>query len=209
MRSRFAGNTFRVFNSRPLPEGKIRTGPTSRRMRGNWFLNIVIEMPDVQARPVRSGVGIDLGLKDFATLSTGEKLPNDRFGRRAAEKLAKAQRARKHKRHIAKLHAKVANARADFQHKLALDLVRRFDYIAVGNVSAAKLARTRMAKSVYDASHVVLPKQAPLQSDRARGHVRGSRRKRFDPVLFGVRIERQHGAAERYRGTENKRVGLQ
>ncbi|WP_321874953.1 RNA-guided endonuclease InsQ/TnpB family protein, partial [Burkholderia cenocepacia] len=115
-------------------------------------LNIVIEMPDVPARPIRSGVGIDLGLKDFATLSTGEKLPNDRFGRRAAEKLAKAQRARKHKRHIAKLHAKVANARADFQHKLALDLVRRFDYIAVGNVSAAKLARTRMAKSVYDAS---------------------------------------------------------
>ncbi|HEM7901889.1 TPA: transposase [Burkholderia cenocepacia] len=36
--------------------------------------------------------------------------------------------------------------------KLALDLVRRFDYIAVGNVSAVKLARTRMAKSVYDAS---------------------------------------------------------
>ncbi|WP_157638482.1 RNA-guided endonuclease InsQ/TnpB family protein, partial [Burkholderia ubonensis] len=120
--------------------------------RGNWFLNIVIEMPDVPARPVRSGVGIDLGLKDFATLSTGEKVPHDRFGRRAADKLAKAQRARKHKRHIAKLHAKVANARADFQHKLALDLVRRFDYIAVGNVSAAKLARTRMAKSVYDAA---------------------------------------------------------
>ncbi|KWO43135.1 transposase [Burkholderia sp. MSMB1459WGS] len=36
--------------------------------------------------------------------------------------------------------------------KLALDLVRRFDYIAVGNVSAKKLAKTRMAKSVYDAS---------------------------------------------------------
>ncbi|MGN7982401.1 RNA-guided endonuclease InsQ/TnpB family protein [Burkholderia sp. 22313] len=137
---RFAGNTFRVFNSRPLPEGKIKDGTNfAQDARGNWFLNIVIEMSDVRARQIRSGVGIDLGLKDFATLSTGEKL-------------AKAQRARKHKRHIAKLHAKVANARADFQHKLALDLVRRFDYISVGNVSAAKLARTRMAKSVYDAS---------------------------------------------------------
>lgn len=105
------------------------------------------------ARPIQTGVGIDLGLKDFATLSTGEKLPNDRFGRHAGERLANAQRARKHKqRHIAKLHAKVANARADFQHKLALDLVRRFDYIAVGNVSAVKLAKTKMAKSVYDAS---------------------------------------------------------
>ncbi|KWH95135.1 RNA-guided endonuclease InsQ/TnpB family protein, partial [Burkholderia stagnalis] len=149
-----AGHTFRVFNSsRSLPDGKIKDGTNfAQDARGNWFLNIVIEMPDVPARPIRSGVGIDLGLKDFATLSTGEKLPNDQFGRRAADKLAKAQRARKHKRHIAKLHAKVANARADFQHKLALDLVRRFDYIAVGNVSASKLAETRMAKSVYDAS---------------------------------------------------------
>ncbi|MGZ2748259.1 RNA-guided endonuclease InsQ/TnpB family protein [Burkholderia stagnalis] len=150
---RFAGHTFRVFSSRPLPDGKIKDGTNfAQDARGNGFLNIVIEKPEVPARPIRSGVGIDLGLKDFATLSTGEKLPNDRFGRRAADKLAKAQRAREHKRHIAKLHAKVANARADFQHKLALDLVRRFDYIAVGNVSAAKLARTRMAKSIYDAA---------------------------------------------------------
>jgi putative transposase len=150
---RFAGNTFRVFISRPLPEGKIKDGTNfAQDARGKWFLNIVIETPDVQPRPIRSGVGIDLGLKDFATLSAGEKLPDDRFGRCAAEKLAKAQRARKHKRHIAKLHAKVANARADFQHKLALDPVRRFDYIAISNVSTAKLARTRTAKSVYDAS---------------------------------------------------------
>ena len=70
---RFAGSTFRVFNSRPLPEGKIKDGTNfAQDARGNWFLNIVIEMPDVQARPIRSGVGIDLGLKDFATLSTGE-----------------------------------------------------------------------------------------------------------------------------------------
>ena len=115
---RFAGNTFRVFSSRPLPEGRIKDGTNfAQDARGNWFLNIVIEVADVPARPIRSGVGIDLGLKDFATLSTGERLPNDRFGRRAAEKLAKAQRARKHRRHIAKLHARIANARADFQHK--------------------------------------------------------------------------------------------
>jgi IS605 OrfB family transposase len=109
-------------------------------------------VPDVPTRPIQTGVGIDLGLKDFAALSTGEKTPNDRFGHATAEKLAKAQRARKHKRHIAKLHAKVANARADFQHRLALALVRRFDYIVVGNVSAVKLAKTKMAKSVCDAS---------------------------------------------------------
>ncbi|TDA47815.1 RNA-guided endonuclease InsQ/TnpB family protein [Burkholderia pyrrocinia] len=150
---RFTGNTFRAFRSRTLPKGKIKDGTNfARDARGNWLLNIVIEMPDVQARRIRSGVGIDLGLNDFATLSRGENLPNDRLGRRAADCLVKAQRACKHKRHIAKLHAKSANSQADFQHKLALDLMRRFGYIAVSNVSAARLARTRMAKSVYDAS---------------------------------------------------------
>jgi len=112
---RFAGNTFRVFNSRALPEGKIKDGSNfAQDARGNWFLNIAIEVADTPVRAIESGIGIDLGLKDFAVLSNGEKLPNDRFGRRAEERLAKAQRAHKHKRHIAKLHAKVANARADF-----------------------------------------------------------------------------------------------
>jgi len=201
---RFAGNTFRVFSSRPLPEGRIKDGTNfAQDARGNWFLNIVIEVADVPARPIRSGVGIDLGLKDFATLSTGEKLPNDRFGRRAADRLAQAQRARKHKRHIAKLHARVANARSDFQHKLALDLVRRFDYIAVGNVSAAKLARTRMAKSVYDASWSSFRDKL-----RYKAIADGAA---FEEVneSGSTQLERQHDAAERYRGTANKGVDLQ
>ncbi|WP_175756356.1 RNA-guided endonuclease InsQ/TnpB family protein [Burkholderia ambifaria] len=42
---RFAGNTFRVFHSRPLPEGKIKDGTNfAQDARGNWFLNIVIEI---------------------------------------------------------------------------------------------------------------------------------------------------------------------
>src|SRR5476649_44600 len=62
---RFAGNTFRVFNSRALPEGKIKDGTNfSQDARGNWFLNIVIE--------------VVLGLKDFASLSTGEKIEAQR-----------------------------------------------------------------------------------------------------------------------------------
>ena len=149
---RFAGNTFRVFDSRPLPDGKIKDGTCfSQDRRGNWFLNIVIEVPDVQARQPLRGVGIDLGLKDLATLSTGEKIRHPRCFRQLEERLAKAQRAGK-KRLAAKIHAKIANTRQDFLHKASTDIVRRFDYIAVGNVSSGKLAKTKMAKSVYDAS---------------------------------------------------------
>ena len=150
---RFAGNTFRVFNSRALPEGKIKDGSNfSRDSRGNWFLNIVIDVDAVApgARQPIKGVGIDLGLKDFATLSTGEKIEARRIYRGAEQALACAQRANKKKRAKA-IHAQIANRRNDFHHQLSTRIVREFDYIAVGNVNAAGLAKTGMAKSVLDA----------------------------------------------------------
>ncbi len=148
----FAGNTFRVFNSRALPEGKIKDGTNfSQDSKGNWFLNIVIDVAVVapDARQPVNGVGIDLGLKDFATLSTGEKVDAQRIYRDAEEPLAVAQRANKKKR-VTAIHAKIANQRKDFHHKLSNRIVREFDYIAVGNVNAAGLAKTNMAKSVLD-----------------------------------------------------------
>lgn len=150
---RFAGNTFRVFDSRPLPEGKIKDGTNfSKDSRGNWFLNIVIDVAvaPADARSPGRGVGIDLGLKDFATLSTGEKIEAQRIYRGTEQALAVAQRAGK-KRRVSAIHAKISNRRNDFQHKLSDRIVREFDYIAVGNVNAAGLAKTSMAKSVLDA----------------------------------------------------------
>lgn len=150
---RFAGSTFRVFNSRDLPAGKIKDGTNfSRDSRGNWFLNIVIEVDAVAAgvrQPIK-GVGIDLGLKDFATLSTGEKIEAQRIYRGAEQALAVAQRAHKNKR-VTAIHAQIANRRNNFHHQLSTRIVREFDYIAVGNVCAAGLAKTTMAKSVLDA----------------------------------------------------------
>ena len=149
----FHGREFRVFNSRGLPAGaKIKDGTNfSRDSRGSWFLNVCIEVADVAQRPLSSGVGIDLGLKSFAALSTGETIDNPRHFRALEEKLGKAQRARK-KRQVANIHARIVNARRDFLHKLSTRLVHEFDYIAVGNVSASSLAKTSMAKSVADAS---------------------------------------------------------
>lgn len=148
---RFMGNTFRVFSSRPLPDGKIKDGTNfSRDRRGNWFLNICIEVTDTERREIQMGVGIDLGLKEFAALSTGEKIENPCHLRQLSDSLGKAQRAKK-KRQATNIHARIANSRADFLHKLSHRIAKEFDYIAVGNVNAAGLAKTNMAKSVLDA----------------------------------------------------------
>ena len=150
---RFAGNTFRVFKSRSLPDGKIKDGTNfAQDSRGNWFLNIVIDVAvdTVNARKLERGVGIDLGLKDFANLSTGEKIEAQRIYRNAEQALAVAQIAHK-KRRVKTIHAKVKNKRNDFHHKLSNRIVREFDYIAVGSVNASTIAKTNMAKSVMDA----------------------------------------------------------
>jgi putative transposase len=163
---RFAGNTFRVFYSRPLPEGKICDGTNfSRDRRGNWFLNIVLEVAEPPARTIVRDVGIDLGLHDLAKLSDGEPVAAPNFYRDAEPALATAQRARK-KRRIKSIHAKVANRRHDFLHKLSTRLVRRFDHIVAGNVNAAALARTSMAKSVLDAGWSTLRIQLAYKAVR-------------------------------------------
>lgn len=163
---RFAGNTFRVFLSRPLPEGKILDGSNfSRDRRGNWFLNIVLEVAEPAARAAMRGVGIDLGLNELATLSTGEKIAAPRIYRMAEETLASAQRARKRRR-VAAIHARIAHRRQDFLHKLSTRLVHEFDHIVVGNVNAAGLAKTSMAKSVLDAGWSQLRKQLAYKAVR-------------------------------------------
>lgn len=148
----FHGREFKVFKSRDLPaRAKIKDGTNfSRDARGKWFLNICIEVPESDGHVPTHGVGIDLGLKDFAALSTGEVIGNPRHFRQLETALAKAQRARK-KRQAANVHARIANARRDFLHKLSTRIVGEFDYIAVGNVTAAALKKTTMAKSVSDA----------------------------------------------------------
>lgn len=149
---KIGSNEFRTFYSRPIPSGaKVCDGSNfAQDARGNWFLNIVLDLPEAPARETRRAVGIDLGLKDLATLSTGEKIAAPRHYAQREAGLAAAQRAGK-KRQARNIHASIQNARRDGLHKLSTRIVREFDFIAVGGVDAAKLAKTSMAKSVKDA----------------------------------------------------------
>ena len=84
-------------------------------------------------------------------LSTGESIDSPRHFRALEAVLGRAQRARK-RRQVTNIHARIANARNDFLHKLSTRLVQDYDFVAVRTVSAAKPAKTTMAKNVNDAS---------------------------------------------------------
>jgi IS605 OrfB family transposase len=128
---------------------KLADGSFNADSRGRWYINVPINVQDADTR-YENVVGIDLGLKTLATLSDGKEVKMISFYRNNEEVLAKAQRSRKTKRARA-IHAKLANRRKDFLHKASSALVKEYGTIIVGDVSPSKLAKTSMAKSVYDA----------------------------------------------------------
>lgn len=159
--------SYSVWLSRPIPEGaKICDGSSfSQDSRGRWHLNLVLDIAEVTTRDTNRSVGIDLGLKDLAVLSTGERIAAPRIYRSTQDRLATAQRARK-KRQVKAIHAKIQNQRKDFLHKITTDIVNRFDHIVVGNVNASALAQTTMAKSVLDAGWSTLRNNLRYKSIR-------------------------------------------
>lgn len=104
--------------------------------------------------PATGSVGVDLGLKTCATASDGRKIEG-RFFRALEVKLGVAQRAGKRRR-AKSIHAKIANRRKDLLHKFSRDLVKANAAIFVGDVSSAKLVKTKMAKSTLDAGWSML-----------------------------------------------------
>jgi len=136
---------------------KFRAGSFSEDSRGRWYFNVCVE---VETRPTTAttAIGIDLGLKDYATPSEGEPLAAGKFYRDLQSALGKAQRANKKARARA-IHAKIKNRRKDALHKYSTALVNSHAAIFVGDVSSSKLAKTKMAKSVLDAGWTMLKTQ--------------------------------------------------
>jgi transposase len=144
----FLGREYRLWLSRPIP-ADIRSGSFSEDAEGHWYLNLACEV--AEDRPTGTGeAGIDLDLKDFAALSTGETIRNPRHIRKAAAKLARAQRAG-HKAMARRMHRKVAAQRRHFLHVTSTRIARENALVCAGDVNSAALARTKMAKSVLDA----------------------------------------------------------
>lgn len=144
----FLGKRYRLWLSRDVPPD-IRSGSFSQDTEGRWFLNLICKVACTQS--CGSGeVGIDLGIKDLATLSTGEVVENPRHLRRSSEKLAKAQRANRKSRARA-VYRKIVNQRRHYLHTVSTRLIKENALIVVGDVSSSKMAKTRMAKSVLDA----------------------------------------------------------
>ena len=154
---KYGNHFFSVWDSYGLSKYTFKTGCFCEDARGRWYVCLVADSSTMLTKRASSvvtersrSVGIDLGLKDFATLSNGEKLEAQQTYRNHQQKLGMAQRANK-KQRVRAIHAKIANLRKEFHHQESRKLVNNFAAIFVGNVNAQALAKTKLAKSVLDA----------------------------------------------------------
>ena len=151
--------------SRQIPKAaKITTVTVSKDAAGRHFVSLLCD-DVVMAKPAaQAKVGIDLGLSHFAILSTGEKIASPNTFRKNEAKLAKLQRRlakkqkgsnnrTKAKLKVARLHAKIADSRKDFLHKLSTRLIHENQVIAVESLSVSNMQKNRhLSKSIGDAS---------------------------------------------------------
>jgi putative transposase len=149
---------------RPL-EGTPKTATISRSSTGKWYVCFSCECVEQAPLPeTGQRVGIDVGLKTFATVSDGQEIANPRFFRCEEHALAKAQRrlskeekgtserARRRKI-VARVHERIAWRRGDFTHQHSRRVVNQFDLIAVEDLSVNRMTHNhRLAKSIHDAA---------------------------------------------------------
>ena len=138
---------------------------TVKRENGMYYLVLLFDV-DIKPKPTANGkVGIDMGVKDFLTLSTGEKISYpDRLGqleedvRREQRKLSRRVKGssnyRKQKSTVAKAYAKLRHYRENFQHQLSHRLIEDNQFIGMETLAVQNMTRRAKKKLGADGKYV-------------------------------------------------------
>jgi putative transposase len=153
----------KIIMHRPI-RGKIKTLTLQKSSTGKWYASFSVECGPQRLPEKPDQVGIDVGLKTFATLSDGGEIENPRFFRKEEKQLARVQRQhsqlaqgtpkrRKHRKTVARVHERVKFQRHNFTHQESRKIVNRSGVIAVEDLHVNRMMHHHgLAKSLHDAS---------------------------------------------------------
>ena len=156
------------------PKGRIKSATISRHASGKYYISLLCKEEINELPKNNSAIGIDLGITDFAILSDGQKIDNNRFTSKMEKKLKREQRKlskrallaknkgiplseaknyQKQKRKVARLHEKVMNQRTDFLNKLSTEIIKNHDIICIEDLNVKGMLRNhKLARSISDVS---------------------------------------------------------
>jgi putative transposase len=148
-------------------EGACKTATVSKTSTGKYFISILVEdgkeIPKKQEFNEKSTIGVDLGIKDSAILSNGEKFENPKYlknslkqlkvlSKKLSRKVKGSNNWKKAKLKLSRLHEKISNQRNDFQHKLSSKLISENQAIALETLNVKGMVKNRcLAQSISDA----------------------------------------------------------
>ena len=149
-------------------EGILKVATLSKLCTGKYFISILVEdnkeAPIKQEFTVATTIGIDVGIKDFAVLSNGEKIENPKYLKKSLQtlkvlhkqvsrKVKGSNRRRKAIIRLAKLYEKVTSQRNDFQNKLSFKLISENQAISLENLNVKGMVKNHcLAQAISDAS---------------------------------------------------------
>ena len=148
---------------RPI-KGKVKTRTIHRSSTGKWYVSFSCEVEPERLPERPEQVGIDVGLKTFATLSDGTEIENPRFFRKEEQALAKVQRKhskltkgtperRKHRKVVARVHERIGWRRENFTHQESRKIINTHGIICVEDLQVNRMTHNHcLAKSIADAS---------------------------------------------------------
>jgi len=155
----------KIVQHQPLPENCIlRSVTVSKDILGHYYASILVETEVKHFEKTGKTVGIDVGLKEFATLSDGNTIHNPRYFRDSQAELKRAQqhlsrkkkgstRYKKQKLKVAKIHKKISRQRELFLHTTSLNIVKNYDVISIETLNViGMLKNKKLSKSISDAS---------------------------------------------------------